>query len=122
MALVMECLLQLVKYLHANLDVLPNIWSLLQILGEPTPTSTYVIDDASVINRTTKTELTNRLKRLEIETGYRVSAITVRKLEVETDAFAFADRVLEGWCASASHTLARCTVQFILDHNLVCRD
>ena len=118
----MECLLQLVKYLHANLDVLPNVRSLLQILGEPTPTSTYVIDDASVINRTTKTELTNRLKRLEIETGYRVSAITVRKLEVETDAFAFADRVLEGWCASALHTLARCTVQSVLDHDLVCRD
>lgn len=67
------------------------------ILSEERPTSSYLIDDANIINKTTKKAVQDRLKRLEYETGYRVEAITVRKLEVEQDAFAFADRVLEGW-------------------------
>lgn len=29
----------------------------------------------------------------QIETGYRLEVVTVRKLEFETDAFAFADKV-----------------------------
>lgn len=69
-----------------------------QILGEEPPTTKYLIDDAGAINKTTKKAVNDRLKRLEIETGYRVTAITVRKLEVEPDAFVFTDRVIEGWC------------------------
>jgi uncharacterized membrane protein YgcG len=70
----------------------------LQLLAEPTPTSSYLIDDAGTINKTTKKAVNDRLKRLEYETGYRVEAVTVRKLEVEADAFAFTDRLLESWC------------------------
>ena len=70
----------------------------MQLLSEPTPTSNYVIDDANVINKTTRKAVGDRLKRLEIETGYRVEAVTVRKLEIEADAFAFNDRLLESWC------------------------
>jgi hypothetical protein len=33
------------------------------------------------------------VSRMQIETGYRVEVVTVRKLEFETDAFAFADKV-----------------------------
>lgn len=69
-----------------------------QILGAEKPTSSYLIDDASAINKTTKKAVNDRLKRLEIETGYRVTAVTVRKLEVEADAFVFTDRLIEGWC------------------------
>ena len=30
-------------------------------------------------------------------TGYRIEVITVRKLEFETDAFAFGDKILAKW-------------------------
>jgi hypothetical protein len=38
---------------------------------------------------------------LQTTTGYRVEVVTVRKLEFETDAFAFADKVR---AASHHHT------------------
>ena len=74
----------------------------MQILGEEKPTTKYLIDDASAINKTTKKAINDRLKRIEIETGYHITAITVRKLEVEADAFAFTDRLIEGWCLPCS--------------------
>lgn len=77
----------------------------MQLLAESTPTDTYVIDDASALNRTTKKAVSDRLKRLEFETGYRIEAVTVRKLEVETDAFAFNDRLLANWCAFVNTTV-----------------
>ena len=36
------------------------------ILGEPVPTSTYIIDDASVLNKITKSEINKKLKTLEV--------------------------------------------------------
>lgn len=82
----------------------------MQILGEEKPTTSYVIDDANAINKTTEKALNDRLKRLEIETGYRITAVTVRKLEVEADAFAFTDRVIEGWCVSYSPSAVLCWI------------
>lgn len=70
----------------------------MQVLGEPTPTTNYIIDDAGALSKTTRKAVSDRLKRLEFETGYRVEAVTVRKLEVEADAFAFTDRLIESWC------------------------
>lgn len=158
------------------------------ILNEPTPTKNYVIDDANVLNKTTKKSVNDQLSRLEVslpqivcrvsylwqlkriqsccyiillnckhhepvmlplcirgmiqfmldfgltvtsayctkdgqgsvcraasnkacwrlsgdgvvcpaqtETGYRLEAVTVRKLEFENDAFAFGDKVIEKW-------------------------
>lgn len=86
---------------------------MVQILGEEKPTTSYLIDDAGAINKTTKKAVNERLKRLEIETGYRVTAVTVRKLEVEADAFVFTDRVIEGWCVFQlfSHTQTSTTSQ-----------
>lgn len=71
------------------------------ILGEPAPTSEYVIDDANVMSKSGKKALNNLLKTSEIKSGYRITAITTRKLEFESDAFAFADKVLEGWYPTA---------------------
>lgn len=34
---------------------------------------------------------------LQTETGYRVEVVTVRKLEFETDSFAFGDKILARW-------------------------
>jgi uncharacterized membrane protein YgcG len=67
------------------------------ILGEARPTTQYTIDDAGVLSKATRSDVNKRLKLLEIETGYRLEVVTVRKLEFETDAFAFGDKVLETW-------------------------
>ena len=39
------------------------------ILTEPKPTSNYVIDDANVLNRTTKKSVNDTLSRLEVRNG-----------------------------------------------------
>lgn len=64
---------------------------------EPTPTSRYVLDDAGVLSKATKKSLNERLKALEENTGYRLEVATVRKLEFETDPFAFGDLLIEKW-------------------------
>ncbi|GIL42893.1 hypothetical protein Vafri_731 [Volvox africanus] len=79
----------------------PAIASEFDVLAEPTPTSNYFVDDANVLSKATRTDLNKRLKLLEIQTGYRVEVVTVRRLEFETDAFAFADKVLENWYPTA---------------------
>lgn len=67
------------------------------VLAEPTPTKSYFVDDAGVLSRSTKSDLNKRLSILETTTGYRVEVVTVRKLEFETDAFAFGDKVIDNW-------------------------
>lgn len=36
------------------------------ILNEPTPTKNYIIDDAGVLNKTTKKSVNDELSRLEV--------------------------------------------------------
>jgi len=67
------------------------------LLSTPTPTKNYIIDDAGVLNRTTKKGLSEQLNKLEFDTGYRLEVATVRKLETENDAFAFGDKLIEKW-------------------------
>ncbi|KAL2609389.1 hypothetical protein R1flu_027962 [Riccia fluitans] len=57
----------------------------------------FVQDDAGVLNRVTKAELKGILKELEDEKGYHINFITVRKLTSKSDAFEFADAILEKW-------------------------
>ena len=61
----------------------------------------YVIDDASVINKTTRKSVSDALKQLEQETGYRLEVATVRKLEFESDAFVFGDKLVSKWFPGA---------------------
>jgi uncharacterized membrane protein YgcG len=67
------------------------------LLASETPTNNYLIDDAGVLNRTTKKNVNQDLEKLEKETGYRLEVATVRKLETENDAFAFGDKLVEKW-------------------------
>lgn len=71
------------------------------VLGEAKPSTYYYVDDASVLSKASRSEINQKLKLLEVQTGYRISVVTVRKLEFETDAFAFADKVLENWYTAA---------------------
>ena len=70
------------------------------LLANGTP-DTYIIDDASAINRTTKKSVGDQLQDLERQTGYRLEVATVRKLEFESDAFAFADKLVTKWFPGA---------------------
>lgn len=78
----------------------PAIANEFDILGEPAPTNAYYIDDASVLSKSTRSEINKKLRLLETTYGYRIEVVTVRKLEFETDAYAFADKVLENWYGS----------------------
>jgi len=78
----------------------PALAAELDLLLEPTPTSRYVIDDAGVLSKSTRKELNERLQELEAKTNYRLEVATVRKLEFETDPFAFGDKVIEKWYPS----------------------
>lgn len=69
----------------------------LDVLQAPKPGAQHVIDDAGVLNRTTKKTLNDELTRLEINTGFRLEVVTVRKLEFENDAFGFGDKLIEKW-------------------------
>jgi uncharacterized membrane protein YgcG len=73
----------------------------LDIMQEPRPSQQHVIDDAGVMNRTTKKGVNDELTRFEIDTGYRLQVVTVRKLEFENDAFGFADKIIEKWYPTA---------------------
>jgi len=67
------------------------------VINTSTPSLNYLIDDAGVLNKTTKKAVNDRLYKLETETGYRLEVVTVRKLEFETDGFAFGDKILARW-------------------------
>ncbi|PRW59628.1 UPF0603 chloroplastic [Chlorella sorokiniana] len=66
------------------------------LLAEGTP-STYILDDAAVLNKTTKKTVSDQLKALEEATGYRLEVATVRRLEFENDTFAFGDKLIKKW-------------------------
>lgn len=66
------------------------------LLAEGTPSS-YVLDDADVLNRTTEKSLGEELAALEAKTGYRLEVATLRRLEFESDAFAFGDKLVKKW-------------------------
>jgi len=71
------------------------------LLANGTP-DTYIVDDASVLNKTTKKSVGDALRELETSSGYRVEVATVRKLEFESDAFAFGDKLVSKWFPGAT--------------------
>ncbi|KAK1294308.1 UPF0603 protein [Acorus calamus] len=67
------------------------------VLNEGPPTDTYVVDDAGVLSRVTKSDLKRIFSDLESRKNLRINFITVRKLTSKADAFEYADQVLERW-------------------------
>ena len=67
-----------------------------------TPTNQHTINlkHRQNINITVKHQPPHRHK--QTQTGYRVEVVTVRKLEFETDAYAFADKALDNWYPGAA--------------------
>ncbi|CAI9752797.1 unnamed protein product [Fraxinus pennsylvanica] len=80
--------------------ILPNesaLASEFDVLNDGPPKETYVVDDAGVLNRVTKSDLKRLLSDLESRKGYHINFVTVRKLTSKADAFEYADQVLERW-------------------------
>lgn len=67
------------------------------VLSEGPPKESYVVDDAGVLSRVTRSELKQLLSDLESRKDIRINFITVRKLTSKADAFEYADQVLERW-------------------------
>ncbi len=100
-SLVLECVqLGLASALTFGVPSAPALASEFDILSANPDASTYIVDDARVINRATFKQLSKKLKDVEEKTGYRVQVATIRKLVFDPDAFSFADKVIEKWYPS----------------------
>ncbi|OMO99096.1 hypothetical protein COLO4_13518 [Corchorus olitorius] len=67
------------------------------VLNEGPPKDSYLVDDANVLSKVTKSDLKQLLSDLESRKNYHINFITVRKLTSKADAFEYADQVLERW-------------------------
>ncbi|XP_072959457.1 UPF0603 protein OsI_019212, chloroplastic [Typha angustifolia] len=67
------------------------------VLSEGPPTESYVVDDAGVLSRVTKSDLKRLVSDLASRKNLSINFITVRKLTSKADAFEYADQVLEKW-------------------------
>jgi len=70
------------------------------ILAEDEPRTSYLIDDASVLSRTSRDDINNRLSDLYQRTGYKLVVVTVRKLEFDPDVFGFSEKLFNKWYKS----------------------
>lgn len=52
------------------------------VLNDGPPKDTYVVDDAGVLSRLTKSDLKKLLSDLESRKGYHINVVTLRKLTV----------------------------------------
>ncbi|XP_078179029.1 thylakoid lumen 18.3 kDa protein [Carex rostrata] len=75
----------------------PALASEFDVLNGGPPTETYVVDDAGVLSRVTKSDLKRLLSDLESRKNLHINFITIRKLTSKADAFEYADQVLEKW-------------------------
>ncbi|GAB4855509.1 hypothetical protein Ancab_024128 [Ancistrocladus abbreviatus] len=67
------------------------------VLYEGPPKDSYIVDDAGVLSRVTKSDLKRLLSDLESRKNFHINFVTVRKLTSKADAFEYADQVLEKW-------------------------
>jgi len=75
----------------------PAAASEFDVLNDGPPVDSYVVDDAGVLSRVTKSDVKRLARDLEARKNIRLNFITVRKLTSKADAFEYADQVLEKW-------------------------
>ncbi|CAL5094834.1 unnamed protein product [Urochloa decumbens] len=75
----------------------PAAASEFDVLNDGPPVDSYVVDDAGVLSRVTKSDVKRIARDLEERKNIRLNFITVRKLTSKADAFEYADQVLEKW-------------------------
>lgn len=67
------------------------------VINDGPPKDSYVVDDAGVLSRVTKSDIKRLMSDLEYRKKFHINFITVRKLTSKADAFEFADQLLEKW-------------------------
>ncbi|KDP23551.1 hypothetical protein JCGZ_23384 [Jatropha curcas] len=67
------------------------------VINEGPPKDSYVVDDAGVLSKVTKSDLKQLLSDLEARKNFKINFVTVRKLTSKADAFEYADQILEKW-------------------------
>merc|ERR1711907_320505 len=75
----------------------PALSTEFDVLAEDEPKTTYYIDDATALSRTTRDEINAKLSNLETSSGYKLVVVTTRKLEFDPDAFTFSDKIFGKW-------------------------
>ena len=75
----------------------PSMATELDILAQQPATNKYVYDDANVLSRANVAGVVRELTQLQIDTGYHIDVVTLRKLVFTADPFEFADKVIEKW-------------------------
>merc|ERR1711964_718963 len=70
------------------------------ILASDAPETSFYIDDANVLSRTTREEISTKLSTLTKRTGYKVLVVTTRKLEFQPDIYSFSEKVFRKWSKS----------------------
>jgi len=67
------------------------------ILAEDEPNTRFFIDDANVLSRTSRDDINNKLADLLQRTGFKLTVVTVRKLEFDPDVFSFSEKLFNKW-------------------------
>jgi len=75
----------------------PSMATELDILAQQPANNKYVYDDANVLSRANVAGVVRELTQLQIDTGYHIDVVTLRKLVFTADPFEFADKVIEKW-------------------------
>lgn len=83
------------------------------ILNQPPPLESHVVDDAGVLSRLTKFDLKKLLTDLEERTGYHIDVVTLRKITTKGDVFELADKVIETWYPTLEEGNKRAVVLLI---------
>ncbi|ESR46418.1 hypothetical protein CICLE_v10002001mg [Citrus x clementina] len=96
-ALALSLALSFSPLLYTNGNALASEFD---VLTEGPPKDSYLVDDAGVISKVTKSDLKQLLSDLESRKNFHINFITVRKLTSKADAFEYADQVLEKWYPS----------------------
>lgn len=73
------------------------------VLATPVPQegAQYLVDDGDLLNKVSRRSLPKKLQELEKATGFHLTVVTLKKLQVSPDAFSFSDKVLENWYPTA---------------------
>lgn len=59
------------------------------VLNEGPPKDSYVVDDAGVLSRVTKSDIKRLMSELEYKKNFHINFVTVRKLTVSCFCFFF---------------------------------
>lgn len=76
----------------------PAVASEFDVLNDGPPVDSYVVDDAGVLSRVTKSDVKRLARDLEARKNIRLNFITVRKLTVRSFTAGIATRVLFFLC------------------------